>query len=1338
MVRKLSMLVAGVAVASLFGGVQGCTCSPATVDTVQPNAVSKAVFDPSREWYLRTTIIDVPYGTGAGFIGGQSGLERVRFKIDEDTLWAYRSYEHVTNTDAPAANLDVDGDGTPDNLYFGAPVAGFPIEKHFDIRRSYNHSTGEEGPVVEENTEKPWYERAYMRVDWSRNVLASLRTGGLEYSVTTYETNPNGEDAPTFDCPDYNCTDDAGGPDDQINYIDLVQRATVAPSARYYPGYGAIPICYFYGSAQFDCAPATLKVRYSILAVDENREYEPLAYDDRWMETFGYFETMRLNYNREYGLTETDRVWFANHHNIWGEWFAKDEAGNVLLDADGKPLPMPYTNRPIRKIVYHLNPGYPADLLQVTREMVANWNEPFRDTVNDLRFWECMGETNDDVDTCTSRMDPNLDVYVLCANNPALPTDPDECKTPEYGARIGDLRFSHIWLVDKPQLASPFGYGPSAADPTSGEIISANAFVYGAVLDTYSTSAADIVALMNGDISTEDFIAGSNVAAWVNAVNGGNASDLVGHTAGDGGSSKTYAPGSVASMRDKMNLDWMGGGGTALVDASSPEALEATVAARLADAANTGILGPGAGVEDQVLDFIKEEGLDAPLWNEETILAAGFDPTVPYSADLFSGVSPMDTMDPNVQAELEADKTFAAMNSIDLEEFVDPAILGLAMSFKNNGASWEDVREQLKVAIYRGVMEHEIGHTMGLRHNFEASFDAFNYFPEYWDLRDDGNMGPRHIDPETPAEIAGRIREYEYSSVMDYHSRFNMDTKGIGSYDRAAIKFGYGMMVEVMPNVPAGNFPGVTLPLNELVGLIGAYNEVSAPAPIIGLNNGTYISIHYTDYPGLFGDLNDRVDVPFNLLHPYDATVAASVANGDRNQDFTDLLVMSRNVIGIGGEGAPAVPYRFCGDEFASGSIGCARYDAGADPVEVHRSYFEGYWEYYLLSNFRRDRYGFSVPGYIGRVYSRTFDPLDGWMRYYVLWNYILQTNTNPGAAEFFANDHGFGPFTVAIEEGFRFLEQVIHQPEPGTYVNLTTAYGDPYFGLASYTPGLDYTGYEERSIELGAGKFYASTWDFDAGYYWFDKLTRVGSFYDKWMAVRTLATASSSYGFIGRETAVDSRAYTIGYNRLYRDQISRIFGSLMSEDPVAYSPVMASGTLLYPDPTRVDEMWPPAGMTGEPIQSGAYWNIRYLATLYGMAYFPLSFDNQFLDASRIYVEGTGNTVTAPPGQEVVNFTDPISGKTYIAWSYPARSKTGEILLDDGGNVIELGGAARVLRKANTILGFYNLTAAHPSFDITTTDGAAAQVTFADQQLRYMADEIERYMNMYELFEGRF
>ena len=45
----------------------------------------------------------------------------------------------------------------------------------------------------------------------------------------------------------------------------------------------------------------------------------------------------------------------------------------------------------------------------------------------------------------------------------------------------------------------------------------------------------------------------------------------------------------------------------------------------------------------------------------------------------------------------------------------------------------DELRKRLRQYVFRATAEHEIGHTFGLRHNFEASFDMMNYFDPYYD-----------------------------------------------------------------------------------------------------------------------------------------------------------------------------------------------------------------------------------------------------------------------------------------------------------------------------------------------------------------------------------------------------------------------------------------------------------------------------------------------------------------------------------------------------------------------------------------------------------------------------
>jgi len=146
-------------------GAIACAADVGDVDRTQPNRIKKTVFEG--EWYLQKTTYDVPYTSGYTFTGETSEAERVRFEIQEKYLIAYRPYEVVESSN--------DTTTLPGVEFKGAPIAAYDIEKHFDVVREYNATTGEETNVIYENDEdRPWYEREYIRVDWSKNLVASF------------------------------------------------------------------------------------------------------------------------------------------------------------------------------------------------------------------------------------------------------------------------------------------------------------------------------------------------------------------------------------------------------------------------------------------------------------------------------------------------------------------------------------------------------------------------------------------------------------------------------------------------------------------------------------------------------------------------------------------------------------------------------------------------------------------------------------------------------------------------------------------------------------------------------------------------------------------------------------------------------------------------------------------------------------------------------------------------------------------------------------------------------------------------------------------------------------
>src|SRR4051812_13047977 len=147
-----------------------CAAPSETRNTVQAGAISKD--DLKGVWYFRQTVVGVPFTAGFTFVGeqGENEMEKIRWDIQEDQLIARRAYEYVKGSEASEANNQIGTDGT----YLGAPVAAFKIKKHFDIIREYNPSTGEEYDKVIESEERKWYERRFIRVDWSENSVTNF------------------------------------------------------------------------------------------------------------------------------------------------------------------------------------------------------------------------------------------------------------------------------------------------------------------------------------------------------------------------------------------------------------------------------------------------------------------------------------------------------------------------------------------------------------------------------------------------------------------------------------------------------------------------------------------------------------------------------------------------------------------------------------------------------------------------------------------------------------------------------------------------------------------------------------------------------------------------------------------------------------------------------------------------------------------------------------------------------------------------------------------------------------------------------------------------------------
>src|SRR5205085_2182288 len=166
----------------------------------------------------------------------------------------------------------------------------------------YNPQTGEEYNVIVENdTDRPWYERAYMRVDWSKNLITDAYqldtlseigiSDGIKFDPISYYVNdPNSPDAPIFDV--------------SAGYFDVTNKAYASPQIIHDPDWGDIPACDFVGEFPMtSCNPSELTLRQSFMKVIDH-DYEVLDYDGTRMDMFGFFSDDRYGYDRHYGVVD--------------------------------------------------------------------------------------------------------------------------------------------------------------------------------------------------------------------------------------------------------------------------------------------------------------------------------------------------------------------------------------------------------------------------------------------------------------------------------------------------------------------------------------------------------------------------------------------------------------------------------------------------------------------------------------------------------------------------------------------------------------------------------------------------------------------------------------------------------------------------------------------------------------------------------------------------------------------------------------------------------------------------------------------------------------------------
>jgi hypothetical protein len=1452
-----------------MSGPVGCAQERPPINRVQALALSKHFFvgaslsDPTDdpEFYMGHRIIDEPYGVGQGFFLFQSlgGLARVKFEIQENVLIARLTYDRIADTSTGGTGL---GSQSTTN---GQIVAEFNITSHFDIIQDYNPQTGEKlNLIVENTTDRPWYEREYFRVDWSQNLVTTgydfdnfaqaSAFEGIQYAPLQYEIeDPSDPNAPVFSEND--------------GYFDITTKVFANPQMIATP-YGTFPLCFFYslnGQYQYPattCDPAEVTVRLSFRKVVDD-DFEPEDWNGNKMNAFGWFTEDRFGFDRDYGIVDQDWHRFAAKYQIWAQdpktgaathvpgtqcavdaW--RDANGNVqnyevnaaglyVTDSTtGLPIPdpngQPFTRSAVGQDVHRdldgdgtedecqfngigpdgkpgvVNPGSrcdefsnkcdiplylrttkttpmyygptaPPDLFPSTAQALNEWNLAVKRSVQIGMSVEAArvnfggpAYITTEAGLIANQQDPNPanrlpEIFVLC-HNPVIAGDDKACGATGLAVRLGDLRYNIVDVIENPQYPSAWGIMTDFNDPLTGEKVQGSINEWAYVLDIAAQNVEDLLRWIDGEITNDQIANGQYLAQWL-------AADKLGVA--------RYSPKVLSAQEIHSRLGSIDHSIAAL-NGLSTGTLPVSIASKLAAQNLSTSLGPSLDASlEATRTTLLGSSWEAQLLTPDILQRAGFDPMQPFAGDptTLGIASPLQGANPKLKSWTNTILTnaFISKNMCVLQDEPEPdSLVGLARQAQqlfplpattdpNYAADLykrgQMVHQWLREQFHLSVIAHEMGHSMGLRHNFSGSFDALNYHTEYWQLRTRNGaehfcstpagaldattphtngadcVGPRWVDPVTDQEANDLIWKWGSTTVMDYPGDQTQDTNDIGLYDKAAMRFGYANMVDVENNMKvAVQSDGQALGtgadfLSALDGFGGIWGS-----PIGGNHYSTYNDKYNvlgtcSNRPGWTGDPNDP------LAQQCSGSNLGFVAERDmitvNKIDSAVTAVRPDLVANFAVDpktGRVRHPYAMGSDEFADfGNTPVYRFDAGADAYEQSQFLISTYEDRYIFNDFRRNRVMFSSDAVDTYTQSRYFDKVQGITKALALGVELLSQGQNDPTQD----PGNLMPMALGSSDGLAMFVRVMTRPAPGAYVVNPAGPGgppNPWGGVwqlgndnllsAPSTP-------VNVSLGDGAGRFIHNDFDYTQGYWWYEYQKQVGSYYEKLDAPYYLTEAYNDFISNSEDDYVDGRYKNLSYASLYPNQIRRLFANFMAnasatqvnqQGTVAqiftlapYS-IPATPTSSQPNPTTDVQYLPwekydPATPSTTDLEypPGAVlldplvgWETQYPALINLFWYGPTSLNQDLIDQMRIFSPGDAASLSIPTN-ELVSYRDPLTGIEYVAKDYGTEPLNSAI----GFPVAKTIGA-RMIQQANYL--------AQQAYQVAGPPGQGGELTY--------------------------
>lgn len=1377
----------------LFLLSSACMQEREPINTVGANSLAKAFFvgddlqDPSDdpEFLWRNYVVDGSASQSLVGIGTWSGVDRVRWEVTEDMLIARKAYQIGEGEDEKALP-----EKTPD----GTVVAAFAITSHFDIRRAYNPTTGEEMNVIEENTrDQPWNQRKYMRVDWSRNLVDSPMWdemflgkifGDIKVTATTYDvSDPAAPDAPHFETKD--------------GYFDITTKYYVEPAeSSLIPG---LPTCavvgLITGSSTYECDAQEATVRSSFVKVDPNADFEALEMTHAPLDIVGNPAGIRSGsliaglvggtkqgWDPGYGFTDALYHRYAHIHNLWKQSHQEascdsnddvDQNGTAdacensvtgfeghqgsQCDVSASRCTIPYRDREIRTVGYWVNPEFPAFLQDpvdasgarkeegAAEQLIHSWDQLISGALAHSREVECR-RTGGSREECTAEFfeadkemiryggwlvdkakDPTK-TLTLCHNPVRAYDDHEVCGETGASARLGDIRknFFAYWPY---QSRAPYGgIGNWGADPQTGQIHGAAAMIMGRSATMAAALQRDVIQVAIGDLSIEDVTGGVPARTYAHQLQNGRAPETFSAEALEtrlASVDPAHAQASIAPMPfDSTDV--------------ASQTRDFFAMQKQAGLASDNLSAAQLEV-DAYASALKGTPWEAQLVDSHWLAEAGaLDPSGAADEETLDAVSPLRGLDPgslrmmshDIDALLEMrgvcfhDTQAPVFGSVDLQ--------GLARYFKEKypdgqydaKSRGEAIYDDLVVEAFKGIAIHEVGHSLGLLHNFTSSWDAQNYHPAYWQLRthdgastaschgtprsgdveseaNDDCMGPRYLDPATKDEQGlgdesrPGIDYFGQTSVMEYSLERFGETVGLGQYDAHAMKALYGRVLETMDDEEHGGLDRKTqetfAPRLESQ-LIEQDRVVRSTAPFSGQRFAK--PTHYTEVARLMKTFDDtrcreateeeKAIGGWRIVHgkvcapaPRDHAAWIDFEDGatEKNNAQSQAVAWHTRDGAKTGEGRVRWFYRYGTAD--NGYYHANPGDAGADPYEVTVNTIRSFDAMYPWTYFRRGNREYVAESLPSRIAHNTLERLRSYHWNAANRNAFYMTFGQPTFDEIAGSDDWHRPQILAETKTFETFARIMLMPEPGDYGTMTSApvgatrpIWDVAAGGSFSVDAVDARFIEEdfNSDPNGGG-----SWDYG---HW---LNHAGFGVEKTFAAMALADARPVLSTISRANYLDGRDSKISFRSDMPEAMDRLFGGVLSEDWETVGMYVDPGA--GPLTPKVFDLASPVEPTRPNGARVLFPNVGYKQQLglvvFGNLYSRAGSDMQLANKLRVWVLGHDSAVDLPEAQQV-RFYDPSSGFTYVARRYGSESIDGKL--------VDRGIASRMLAHANDLL----------------------------------------------------